>query len=124
MTLAVLAPCCAHSFDVENRETRVNVWLTAPHLAAEGGTLYALIYVGPYKVVEGPVKFTKGGPTVNLPPLYIRGGNRKVTAVLAKGRFNVATQVEIEEESWIQVVLSNGKARIDFAETQPNPWSR
>ena len=37
LVLAGCASACTHSYDVERRETRVNVWLTVPELAEQGG---------------------------------------------------------------------------------------
>ena len=122
--LALCAPACAHSYDVEGRETRVNVWLTVPELAEGGGQVEALIYVGPYKVVQGPVVFTKGSPTVNLPPLFIRSGTRDVAAVLDGGRYSVREAVEIEGESWLQIILRDGRLSIEYDDDQPDPWGR
>ncbi len=123
--LAVLTvSACTSTSEVEGRETRVNVWLTVPHLAKEGGTIEALIYVGPYKVVEGPVDFPKGSPTVNLPPLFIGAGPRDVSAVLAGGRFSARDAVTIEGESWIRITLLDGSLDIDLEDEQPDPWGR
>jgi hypothetical protein len=124
LILAIGAPACAHSFDVEARETRINLWLTVPHLAKEGGTIEALIYVGPYKVVQGPVVFEKGSPTVNLPPLFIRAGSYDVAAVLDGGRFSVRENLDIEDESWVQVVLRENRITLEYDDEQPDPWGR
>lgn len=121
--LAALAlGACSTTAEVEGQETRVNIWLTAPHLAESGGSIQALIYVGPYKVVEGPVHFPKGSPTVNLTPLYIGAGPRDVSAVLGDGRFSARDSVGIERESWIQVILVGNALRIEFDDEQPDPW--
>jgi hypothetical protein len=123
--LTVLAlGACSTTAEVEGRETRVNVWLTVPSLAQEGGRIDALIYVGPYKVVEGPVDFPKGSPTVNLTPLFIGSGSRDVSAVLGGGRYSARDTVQIEQESWIRVTLVDGRLRIDFDDEQPDPWGR
>ncbi len=123
--LALGAPACAsHSFDVEGRETQINIWLTVPHLAAEGGTIDALVYIGPYKVVQGPVVFEKGSPTVNLPPLFIRSGAYDVAAVLDGGRFSVRENLDIEDESWVQVVLRDNRITLEYDDEQPDPWGR
>jgi len=124
LVLALGAPACAHSFDVEARETRINVWLTVPHLAKEGGTINALIYVGPYKVVQGPIVFEKGSPTVNLPPLFIRSGSYDVAAVLDGGRFSVRENLDIEDESWVQVILRDTRISLEYDDEQPDPWGR
>ncbi len=123
LALLLLLAACSTTSDVEGRETRVNVWLTAPHLAKDGGTLEALIYVGPYKVVEGPVAFPKGTPTVNLTPLFIGSGSREVSVVLAGGRFSARETVQVERESWIQVVLVDGRVGIKLEDEQPDPWA-
>lgn len=124
LVLAGCASACTHSYDVERRETRVNVWLTVPELAEQGGRIDALIYVGPYKVVQGPVIFPKGTPTVNLPPLYIRGGRRDVAAVLDGGRYSVRESVDVRGECWVQVILRNGRLTIAEDDEQPDPRGR
>ncbi|MDJ0523205.1 MAG: hypothetical protein QNJ90_14135 [Planctomycetota bacterium] len=121
LSLLLLA-ACSTTAEVEGQQTRVNVWLTVPSLAENGGRIEALVYVGPYKVVEGPVDFPKGTPTVNLPPLFIGAGSREVSAVLGGGRFSARESVSIERESWIQIVLTGNSVRIDFDDEQPNPW--
>ena len=125
--LAVLAlplPSCGHTFALESRETRVNVWLTAPAVAAEGGSIDALIYVGPYKVVEGPVQFPKGVNTVILPPLYIRSGQRKVSAVLGGGRYTAAANINVEREGWVDITLRSRALSITFTEVEPSRIGR
>jgi hypothetical protein len=124
LILAIGAPACAHSFDVEGRETQINVWLTVPHLAKEGGTIDALVYVGPYKVVQGPVVFAKGSPTVNLPPIFIRAGAYDIAAILDGGRFSVRENLDIEDESWVQVVLRENRITLEYDDEQPDPWGR
>lgn len=117
-----LSASCSHTWDVERRETPVHVWLTAPELARAGGQLSALVYVGPYKVVQGPVQFAEGGPTVNLPTLFIRSGEREVSAVIDRGRASARTTVEIEDESWIQIIVTGNAVSIRKTEAQPSPW--
>ena len=125
LVLALAMPACgSNTFDVEGRETPVNVWLTVPHLAAEGGRIDALIYIGPYKVVQGPVRFDKGSPTVNLPPLYLRAGGYDVAAVVDNGRFSVRERVTIAQESWVQIILRGNRLILEFDGRQPDPWGR
>lgn len=126
LALALAAPACGSNatFEVEGRETPVHAWLTVPHLAEAGGRIDALIYVGPHKVVQGPVVFPQGSPTVNLPPLYIRAGTYDVAAVLDGGRFSVRERITVVRESWVQVVLRGGRIRIDYDDRQPDPWGR
>jgi len=116
--------CGSHSFDVEDRQTRVNVWLTAPAVAAQGGSIDALIYVGPYKVVEGPVDFPQGVNTVILPPIYIRGGQRKVSVVLAGGRYKATSNINVRRESWLDITLRNRALRVNFMEGEPSRIGR
>jgi len=122
--LALALPACGHTYEVESRETRVNVWLTAPSIAAEGGSIDALIYVGPYKVVEGPVQFPKGVSTVILPPLFIRSGQRKVSVVLGGGRYTATSNVKIEREGWIDITLRSRALSIAFTEVEPSRIGR
>ena len=126
LTLALFAPACGSTstFEVENRETQVNVWLTAPDFCATGGRVDALIYIGPYKVVQGPVEFPANTPTVNLPPVFIRTGCYDVAAVLDGGRYSVRERIDITRQGWVQVILRGGRIRIDYDEKQPDPWGR
>ena len=126
LLLALAAPACGgrSTWEVENRETQVNCWLTAPDSCAQAHDLDALIYIGPYKVVQGPVEFPKGTPTVNLPPVYIRAGCYDVAAVIDGGRYSVREQITISKESWVQVILRGGRLRLNYSERQPDPWGR
>ena len=86
-----------------------------------GGRIHALIYVGSYKVVEGPVEFRAGVPTVALPTVYMNVGDVTVSAVLAGGSITATRSVEIEGESWIEVIVKARGVRIVHSETQPLP---
>lgn len=114
---------CTTSYDVENREIPVHVWLTAPGLVDQGGTIHALIYVGSRKVVEGPVRFPAGVPTVTLPTVYLRTGDRMVSVILDNGRLVGREEVEIEAEGWVQVTVTQ-KITIRYDDKQPSPWGR
>ena len=127
----VLATClvlgvsgCGHTFDVEGRQTRVNVWLTAPALAERGESLEALIYVGPYKVVDGPVEFPAGINTVILPPVYLRQGSHKVSVVLAGGTFTSDRSIGVTRESWLDITLRNRVLNIGYVEGEPSRIGR
>lgn len=122
VSAAGLSASCSRTWDVERRETPVHVWLTVPELAANGGQVNALIYVGPYKVVQGPVVFPKGGPTVNLPTLFIRSGERIVSGVVDRGRASATATVVIEDETWIQITVRGNTMSIRKADEQPSPW--
>lgn len=122
--LAVLATAglsgCGTTFDLERRETPVHVWLTVPAYARTGGVVEADITVGPYRVVQGPVTFPRGTPTVALPSLYIRAGGYTVSARLQGGQVRASQVVGIEGESWIQIVVSGRSASIEVLEEQPD----
>ena len=126
LLLGLAMPACGgrSTWEVENRETQVNVWLTAPDSCQQAHNLDALIYIGPYKVVQGPVHFPEGTPTVNLPPVFIRAGCYDVAAVIDGGRFSVRERIDIRKESWVQVILRGNRLRIDYDEKQPDPWGR
>ncbi len=120
--LALGLAACSTTYGVENREVPVHVWITAPHLAEQGGTLQALIYVGSEKVIDGPVRFPQGVPTITLPTAYVRAGDRLVSAVVGTGRLSAREEVEIEGEGWVQVVVAPNSVGIGHSETQPSPW--
>ena len=91
-----LTACRSHAYRVEQREVPVHVWITAPDLAARGGSLQALVYVGPQKVVEGRVSFEPTRPTVALPDAYVRAGATAVSVVLGDGAMTVNQTVDID----------------------------
>ena len=111
---------CSHDYTVERRDTPVHVWLSAPELAAQGGTLHALIYVAGSKIVDGPVTFAPGHATVALPTAHVRAGPAPVSAVLGDGAISVSDRIEIEGESWIQVTVRGKGATIRASEDQPS----
>ncbi|MDJ0974975.1 MAG: hypothetical protein QNJ98_10985, partial [Planctomycetota bacterium] len=111
----VAGPGCQTTWGVENRETPVHVWITAPGLAQQGGTLQALVYVGAEKVVEGPVRFPQGVPTIMLPTAYVRAGDRLVSAVIDGGRLVAREEVEIEGEGWVQIVVGPNGVGINYS---------
>ena len=121
---AVLLCACKHDFTVEDRETPVHVWLTAPDLGKTGGRIDALVYVGPHKVVEGPVEFRAGVPTVALPTVFLNVGDVTVSAVFAGGSIAATGSIEVEGESWVQVVVRGRTARILHSETEPSTTDR
>ena len=102
----------------------VHVWITAPELAARGGSLQALVYVGPQKVVEGWVAFEPTRPTVALPDAYVRAGATTVSVVLADGSMSVNQTVNIDGEAWLQVTVRGGAATLRHTQTQPDPRGR
>ena len=112
---------CGTSRIVENRETPVHVWLTIPAMAAQGGQVQALVYVGSHKVVEGPVVFPQGVSTVNLPTAFLPAGDKRVSVVLDGGRRAANDAVDIQQESWIQIIVEGGRIRIRHEDEQPNP---
>ncbi len=122
LLLAAWTPClgsCAHSYELERRDTPLHVWLTAPEMAARGGQMQALIYVGPYKVVEGPVVFPQGVSTVRLPSLHVRTGSHRVSVVLRGGRPSLAQDIVLEREAWLHVVVRGAEASLQQLEKQP-----
>lgn len=116
---ALLTGCSNPAYLVEQREVPVHVWLSAPDLAAQGGSVQALIYVGPQKVVEGPVRFEAGRGTVELPSAYVRAGEVTISAVLDGGSASASDRVEIGSEAWVHVTLRGRAASLRVSETQP-----
>lgn len=124
LLVLLFAPACTTDFGVENRETPTHVWITAPALAERGGSVQALVYVGSKKVVEGPVQFSKGVPTINLPIAYVRTGDTLVSVVIDRGRMSVREEIEIEGEGWVQILLGPSSLQVVYDERQPSPWGR
>ncbi len=122
--LALSAAACAHDYAVENRDTPVHVWITAPDFDATGGTFTALVYVGGQKAVEGPITFEPGKPTIALPSIHLRTGTVPVSAVLFDGAVTATESVGIEQESWVQIVVRGKTATIRATEEQPSPRGR
>jgi hypothetical protein len=109
---------------VEQREVPVHVWITAPEVAARGGSLPALVYVGPQKVVEGRVTFEASKPTVALPNAYVRAGATPVSVVLGDGAMAVHQTVDIDGEAWLQVFVRGNAATLRHSKDQPDPRGR
>lgn len=115
---------CAGTYSLEDRDTPVHVWITAPDVAAAGGTLPALVYVGGQKVVDGTIAFQPGLPTVVLPSVTAKTGPTRVSAVLFDGATSVQEDIEVEGECWVQVVVRGSSAVLFTSEQQPNPLAR
>jgi hypothetical protein len=123
-TFALVASACGHTYEVEGRQTRVNVWLTAPALAERGESIQALVYVGPYKVVDGPVSFPQGIDAVVLPPVYVRQGQHTVSVILGDAKFRATQAVNVQRECWLDVTLREKVLKIAFFETEPSRIGR
>lgn len=117
-------PGCAATYSLEDRDTPVHVWISAPGLAAQGGRLPALVYVGGQKAVDGEIAFQPGLPTVVLPSLTVKSGPVRVSAVLFDGATSVQDDIEVEGECWVQVVVRGTSAVLFVSEQQPNPLAR
>ncbi len=128
LLLGLLAPLglasCAGTYSLEDRETPVHVWITAPDVAAQGGTLPALVYVAGVKAVDGPITFQPGLPTVVLPTVSVKSGPVRISAVFLDGATSVQDDVEVEGECWVQVVVRGRSAALFTSEQQPNPLAR
>jgi hypothetical protein len=119
LPLALALSACAHDYLVEDRLTPVHVWLSAPEIAARGGGVDALVYVGGEKVVEGPVAFAPGVSTVTFPTIHVNSGSRLVQVVLARGTITASQEVNVTGETWIHVTLDRGAVRITSDDEQP-----
>jgi hypothetical protein len=116
---AGLAPGCAHSYDVENRDTPVHVWISAPELAAAGGTLVLKVEVAGQVLADGPVAFPSGAPTVELPLARVRTGAVPVAVTVDGGRVRAQQSVGVPNESWIRVVVRGAAVSISSYREQP-----
>lgn len=110
---------CTHDYGLENRESPVHVWLTASDLAKTGGEIRALVYVGAEKAVEGPVRFPCGTPHVELPILYMTSGDKTVSAVFEGGAFSATEEVEVDGETWIQIVIRGRRVLVNATDEEP-----
>ena len=118
-----LAACASAPFDVENRDTPIHVWVTAPELArGAGGTVDLLIHVAGQKVLEGPVRIPPGTPTIQLPTVYARSGPTTISAILRGGRGVTQQRVKIDGESWVQIIVNGSQLRVIATDNQPQPW--
>jgi hypothetical protein len=104
---------------VEQRETPVHVWISAPEVGARGGSVPALVYVGAQKAVDGTLQFPSGVSTVVLPTLYMNAGPRLVQAVFWGGQVTLTEEVKVAGETWIHVTLSARSATIKTDDEQP-----
>jgi hypothetical protein len=125
VVLGPLFACgCAHDYTLEERETPIHVWITAPELAERGETVSALVYVGGQKVVEGPITFQPGKPTVVLPSVTARAGTVRASAVLFDGSVSSQATIGVEGEAWVQILVRGRTASIRSFEEQPSPQAR
>lgn len=119
LLLASSAASCAHDYTLENRETPVHVWLSAPELGARGGSLDVLIYVGAEKVVQGPVRFPPGVGHVVLPTVYVTAGKKVVSAVVQGGTSSATAWAGVEAETWVQIVVRGREVKITSGDQAP-----
>ena len=124
LVLCAWLPACRTTYNVEGRETPVHVWLTAPDMPASGGTIDALIYVGPQKVVEGPVHFPAGTKTINFPAVRVRMGETLVSAVVRRGTVAARETFDVEGEGWVQVLVRGSTVELRFDDQQPSPFGQ
>lgn len=110
---------CSSDYLVEQRQTPVHVWIAAPALGTTGGSLDALVYVGPEKAVQGVVTFPPGVTTVVLPTVYVNAGRRTVQAVLDGGAIAVSQDVSIQQECWVVVTVQGRSATVSMTREQP-----
>ena len=121
LLLLVFCVACANStFDVENRQTPVHVWLTIPELAETGGTIGALVYVGAEKVVEGPIRYPRGIGSVRLPTVYVTAGQKRVSAVFRNGALSANTNINVQAETWVQITIRGRQVLIQQLNAPPN----
>ncbi len=115
----LLAAGCRHPYSLENRDTPVHVWLTAPEAAARGDTVEFLVYVGDKKAIEGPVRFPPGVPNVIIPAVYLRAGPHTVSVVVGRGRASARREIEVAGETWLRVTLAGNGVRVDRSSSEP-----
>jgi hypothetical protein len=116
---AVGALACAHDFTLENRETPVHVWLSAPDLQVAGGEVDVLIYVGAEKVVEGPVRFPPGVASIVLPTVFVTAGKKTVSAVVRGGTSSATREVGVPGEMWVQILVRGRTVTISSSSQAP-----
>lgn len=119
VVLGVSTVGCGHTYDIEARDNAIHVWLASPALAAEGGRVGALIYVGSEKVVEGRVRFLQGSTYVKLPTVYSAAGPTTVSAVFRGGAVSATETVSVVGESWIVIRLDANRVSIGLQGQQP-----
>jgi hypothetical protein len=102
---------CKTTYDLEDRETPVQIVLEAPAAARGDVSVPVLVYVGDRKAVDRVVHFPAGKTTIETPMIYLRAGTPTVSVVL-QGR-EVATQkVKVRQPTWILVRIENQTAQI------------
>ena len=78
-----------------------------------------LVYVGAEKVVQGPVRFPPGVGHVVLPTVYVTAGRKTVSAVVRGGTASATSQVGVDGETWVQVVIRGRSVTIGSGEQAP-----
>lgn len=123
----VLLGACSHSWSVENRETPVHVWLTAPELAAQGGMVDLEVRVGNRVAVDGPVQFPCGIQNVVLPTVHLPAGSHPVTVTVRGGTLfppggppRVARgQTMACGETWVRVTMTRAGVSTSCSGEEP-----
>lgn len=102
---------CKTSWELENRETPVNVVLLAPAAAQAPQRMSLLVYVGDRKAVDGTVTFPQGTTRVNAPTVYVRSGAPTVSVVL-DGRAVASSAVNVQQPTFVVITLTGAGATI------------
>ena len=78
-----------------------------------------LIYVGAEKVVQGPVRFPPGIGYVVMPTVFVTAGRKTVSAVVRGGAASATSDLGIEGETWVQIVVRGRTVTIRSGDQEP-----
>jgi hypothetical protein len=116
--LLALAAGCAHDFRIEERDTPVHVWVSAP--AGAGGTrIPGLVYLGAHKILDGTLTFPPGVSTVVLPTVHVDAGRHALRAVFAGGSITLEEDVVVSKESWVHLTVAAGGVTARTTDEEP-----
>ena len=131
LLILLLAPAllagCSTAWTVENRETPVTVWLTAPELAAQGGMVDLRVEIGSRIAVDGPVQFPQGIQNVVLPRVHLPAGSHPVRVTVRGGTLGprdgrprcAQGQTMASGNTWVRVTMTRAGVSIACAGEEP-----
>lgn len=109
---------CGSTYTLPDRDTPIEIWVSAPAAATAPFATNLLVYVGDRKAIDGPVRFSAGTTLQRVAWLNMRG-NRQDVSVVMDGRAVATAQVKFEHRAWIVITVSGGGATIATADREP-----
>jgi hypothetical protein len=119
VTLAALSlSACKTHWDLEDRETTVEVWLEAPAAAQAEVSVPVAVYVGERRALDRMVRFPRGQTRIAEAPVYVRSGAHEIT-VRVHGREVARRSASVRHHAWVLVRIEGQSARVDVLDREP-----